>query len=148
MGLIKELFSDFASIAGDTGRQIWTESREKNTITGDVKERLEAFIKQAENGDVQAMLSLGCWYQEGTTLRYDPRQACYWWTKAAQAGSVDAMYNLGLLYNGDLAKSFPPDDKQAVYWLSEAAARGRADARQVLEEDFKWSLIFKKWVRK
>lgn len=148
MGFLSGLAGDFVNSIADVGRQIRTENREANTITGEAKERLDAFIQRAESGDVQAMLTLGCAYQEGTTLRYDPQQACYWWTRAAQAGSVDAMYNLGLLYNGDLSKSFPIDDKQAIYWLSEAAARGRADARQVIEEDFKWSILFNKWVRK
>lgn len=148
MGFFGDIIKEGAFIIGETGRAIRTASQEEKTITGDVRARLEAFIQKAERGDVIAMSSLGHWYIEGKVLRFDPEQACYWWTKAAKAGDVNSMYNLGLLYNGDLAHIFPPDDEKAVFWLKEAIARGNLDARQVLEEDYKWSPLFQKWKRR
>lgn len=142
------LLGDLGAGIGELGRVIRTEMREQQTITGEAKERLDAFINQAEGGDIIAMMSLANWYYEGTVLRYDPDQACYWWTRAAEAGDVDAMYNLGLLYNGDLAHTFCPDEEKAVFWLNEAIVRGNVQACQVLEEDYKWSPFFKKWKRK
>lgn len=145
MGLLGDILKESAAIVGETGRLIRTEKREEKNITGETKERLDAFIKKAEDGDVVAMLSLANWYIEGTTLRFDPDEACYWWLKAAETGNVDAMYNLGLLYNGDVAHTFRPDYEKAVFWLSEAIAHGSTQARQVLEEDYKWSPLFQKW---
>ena len=148
MGHLGKILNKTASIIGETGRVIRTANREEKTLTEDAKARLDAFIQKAEGGDVVAMLSLGNWYIEGTTLRFDPDQACYWWTKAAEAGNVDAMYNLGLLYNGDLAHTFLSNDEKAVFWLNEAIALGKAEARQVLEEDYKWSPFFQKLKRR
>lgn len=148
MGLLGNILNETAAIIGETGRVIRTANREEKTLTEDAKARLAAFMQKAEGGDVVAMLSLANWYIEGAALRFDPDQACYWWTKAAEAGNVDAMYNLGLLYNGDLAHTFRPNDEKAVFWLNEAIARGKVEARQVLEEDYKWSPFFQKWKRR
>lgn len=148
VGLLGEILEEGATILGETGRRIRTANREEKTITGEAAERLKAFIQKAEEGDVDAIMSLASWYIEGTTLRFDPNQACYWWTKAAELGDPNAMYNLGLLYNGDLAHTFACDDNMAVFWLSEASARGHIEARQVLEEDYKWSPLFQKWKRR
>lgn len=148
MGFFGDIIKEGAAIIGETGRAIRTAGREEKTITGDVRARLEAFIQKADQGDVVAMLSLGNWYIEGKALRFDPEQACYWWTRAANAGDVNAMYNLGILYNGSLAHTFPPDDEKAVFWLKQAIARGHLEARQVLEEDYKWSPLFQKWKRR
>lgn len=148
MGIFGDILQEGGIILGETGRRVRTARREEKMVTGDAAERLEAFIQKAEAGDMTAMLSLAGWYIEGTTLRFDPDQACYWWTKAAEAGSPDAMYNLGLLYNGDLAHTFVGNDEKAVFWLSEASACGMVQARQVLEEDYKWSPFFQKWKRR
>ena len=86
-------------------------------------------------------------YIEGTQLRYDPDEACRWWTVAAQAGHVNSMYNLGLLYHGDVSRHYF-NPVLAGYWLYEASIRGDREAKEVLERHYKYSNFTQKWKRR
>lgn len=146
MGFFGDLLKDAASAVGELGRMERTERKEEASLTDAQRKHVDAIIERAEIGDVDAMVQLAQAYYEGTFLRYDPKEACRWWTKAAEAGDVGSMYNLGILYCGDLSKMFYNDD-QAAYWLNEAARRGDQEAWDTLNERFKYSHFRGKWVR-
>ncbi len=147
VGLITDFLGGMASAIGEAGRMARTEKQEKARMTPELQRIVDNLIKRAEAGDVEAMADLGCAYFRGTELRYDPHEACKWWTMAAEAGHVGSMYNLGILYTGDISKQFY-NDKLASYWLEKASIRGDKDAQEVLNEKYTYSSFFKKWKRR
>lgn len=147
MGIIGGFLKDMASGLGEIGRMERTAREEQANMTDELWRNLNNLIAQAEAGDVGAMVTLAEAYIEGTVLRYDPQEACRWWTAAANAGHRDSMYNLGLLYRGDFSKQFY-NDELAAFWLNEASIRGDAEAREVFNQTFKYSHLRQKWVRK
>ena len=100
----------------------------------------EWVINAAEEGNVDAMVSLGSVYEvygdddqsEGSE-HYN--RAIKWYKKAAQGqqgmyqGHVIAMYHLGEMYQkGKGQPQGKPNDKEAIKWLKKAAAGGEAKA--------------------
>lgn len=147
MGLLGDLLSDAAGMLGETGRKVRTKMREQSNMTPELQQALETLVQQAEAGDVNAMSKLAEAYIEGKQLRYDPDEACRWWTAAAKAGHVDSMYNLGLLYHGAFSKHyFHPE--LAGHWLHEASIRGDKEAGEFLNQYYKYSSLSKKWKRR
>lgn len=147
MGLLGDLLGDAAGAIGEAGRRARTAKREQTNMTPELQQAIENLVQQAEAGNIEAMGKLADAYIEGTQLRYDPDEACRWWTAAAQAGHVNSMYNLGLLYHGDVSKHyFNPE--LAGYWLYEASIRGDTEAKEVLERYYKYSNFSQKWKRR
>lgn len=144
MGLLRDFLGGTAFAIGEVGRMARTEKEEKRNMTPELQRAIDNLIKRAEAGDIEAMTDLADAYYKGTRLRYDPHEACKWWTKAAEAGDVSSMYNLGLLYTGDISKQIY-NDKLAAHWLYEASIRGDKEAQEVLEEKYTYSNLFKKW---
>ncbi|MBP9773291.1 MAG: sel1 repeat family protein [Candidatus Peribacteraceae bacterium] len=73
--------------------------------------QMGACLQVADQGNVQAMLSLGVVYVKGLGVEKNLEKAVEWFAKAALTGNVNGQYNLGLAYakgNGvtkDLAKA-------------------------------------------
>lgn len=147
MGLLGDLLEDAGGVIGEAGRRVRTAKREQANMTPELQQAVERIVQQAEGGDIDAMGRLADAYIEGTQLRYDPDEACRWWTAAAKSGHVTSMYNLGLLYHGDISKHyFSPE--LAGYWLYEASIRGDRDAKEILERYYKYSNFSQKWKRR
>ena len=72
--------------------------------TGD----LEALKKAAEQGDVEAQISLGIMYTKGKGVPVDIAQTVYWFRKAAEQGDAKAQFSLGVMYA--LGEGVPEDD--------------------------------------
>ena len=143
MGLLK----NSAAMLGELSRISRTAKDEEKNMTPELQHKLTDYINRANAGDVDAMTTLADAYWKGTLLRYDPHEACKWWTMAAEAGHVSSMYNLGILYMGDISKQFY-DDKMASYWLCQASVHGDQEAGKILEKNYKYSSLFKKWNRR
>lgn len=147
MGLLGDLMENTAFMLGEVKRMERTRKNEIKNMTPKLQQTIDNLTKRAETGDIEAMTSLAEAYYNGTQLRYDPAEACKWWTMAAEAGDVNSMYNLGLLYTGDISKQVY-NDKLASYWLYEASKHGNRNAERVLYEKYTYSHILKKWKRR
>ena len=76
----------------------------------------------ANQGDVDAQLSLGAMYENGRGMPQDEKEAVRWYRLAAAQGNAPSQFNLGLMYaNG---RGVLQDDKEAVKWLRLAAVQG------------------------
>ena len=86
------------------------------------------YRRAAEMGDLEAMRSLGFYYEYGKGgLTKDEVKAVEWYRKAAEKGNTTAMNDLGLCYEygqGGLTK----DEAKAVTWYEKAAEAGNAKA--------------------
>lgn len=147
MGLLKDLLTDAAGAIGEAGRIVRTTKRERANMTPELEQAVNRLIQKAESGNVDAMATLADAYFEGKELRYDPNEACFWWTKAAEAGHVLSMYNLGLLYHGDISKHFF-NPELAGAWFYEASIRGDEEAGEILSRYYKYSSFSQKWRRR
>lgn len=115
------------------------------------KKNLRQYTKKAEQGDVEAQLTLGAVYSEGGPgVTEDYKEALKWYTKAAEQGHAGAQACLAaLLCNKG------KDYKEAIKWCTKAAEQGHAGAQHNLAlmyyrgqgiiedyiEAYKWILI-------
>jgi TPR repeat protein len=67
-------------------------------VPKDYRQAAAWYRKSAEQGNVNAQLSLGNLYFEGKHVPQDYEQALVWFRKAADNGNAPAQYNLGLMY--------------------------------------------------
>ena len=58
----------------------------------------EEYKRLAEAGNAAAQYNLGLYYDNGTGVAVDKREAVKWYTLAAEAGNVDAQHNLAECY--------------------------------------------------
>lgn len=56
------------------------------------------FLEGALNGNLEAQVSLGMTYEDGSEVPKDYAMAIYWYTKSAQQGNTDACFLLGNMY--------------------------------------------------
>jgi len=78
------------------------------------------FRKAAEQGDADAMLQLGFYYRDGTSIHKDPSQAMTWFCKAAELGNKDAPSDIGNFYRDGMGVA--KDAAAAVQWYRKGAA--------------------------
>ena len=104
---------------------------EKNE--GKAKELYERFftelLKQALDGDADAMFRMGDIYQYGFPQLGIPvyyQQAAEWYEKAANKGNIYAQTSLGILYS--LGLGVPKNYTKAAGWYKKAAEQGDASA--------------------
>ena len=93
-------------------------------------ESVKRLRQAADQGDVNALYSLGVTYAKGAGVAQDIVQAVQWWRKAAEAGNPSAQSILGVAYG--TGTGVAQDDAQAVQWWSKAAEQGVADAQYSL----------------
>lgn len=92
----------------------------------------ERIRRNAENGELQAMYSLGCGYLNGWDVKKDEAEAVKWLRLAAEHGHAFAMYDLGKCYRK--GTGVEQNDAEAVRWYARAAADGVNLALSCLEE--------------
>ena len=78
------------------------------------------WTKAAEQGNIQAQLWLGVYYEQGRDgVKQDYVEAIKWLSVAAKQGQPDAQFTLGQMYeNGE---GVPQDYRLAAYWYRKAA---------------------------
>lgn len=145
MGLFNDAAYTAGKMAGLAKRKRDSVKR-VNQQDAQTRAYVEKLHNEAQNGDIVAMFTLGCWYEEGSYVVLDIKKAQYWWTEAAKRGHATAQYNLGVLYLGDISPYYR-DDNLAGYWFNAAANNGDRAAAEILRE-FKYSNFFKEWVRR
>lgn len=139
------LLNHIAKFAGESMRMRKTEKQEQN-LSPEIQQKVDIVIQDAKNGNIEAMEVLGGMYFKGENVRYDPDEACYWWTEAANNGNVNCQYNLGLLYHGELSTMFY-DPNLAGYWFNVAANNGDQEAYEMLTKHYRYSNFSQKWKR-
>ena len=92
----------------------------------------ERIRRNAENGEPQAMYSLGCDYLNGWDVKKDEAEAVKWLRLAAEHGHAFAMYDLGKCYRK--GTGVEQNNAEAVKWYARAAADGVNLALSCLEE--------------
>jgi TPR repeat protein len=93
--------------------------------------RYEIALKEwkplAEQGDIQAQVSLGILYEFGEGNAQSYLDAVYWYLLAADQGNAIAQYKLGAMY--DNGHGVSQDYAEAVHWYRLAADQGDASAQ-------------------
>ncbi len=85
---------------------------------------------KAEDGDVQAQLSLAKAYHLGEGVAKDEGEAVRWLEKAANQGDAAAQINLGNAY--EFGTGVPKNYAAAVRWFTKAADQGAAEGQRGL----------------
>ena len=85
---------------------------------------LEKLIREAGEGDVEAMMKLADMYLNGEDVEQDTRESISWYTKAAEAGNTEAMKNLGSYY---LFAEDEKDPEKGLEWYTKAAETPKKD---------------------
>lgn len=78
-----------------------THSKVRFATTYDDKSNFEYYLKEAENGDAEAMLKVAICYYNGKGVVKDFNQGFEWAKKSAYKGNSDAMILLGATYSED-----------------------------------------------
>ena len=88
------------------------------------------FRPLAEQGNLQAQVSLGRMYQGGYGVPQDYQEALKWFRKAAEQADAQAQSMLGGMYANGLGS--PQDYPEAVKWYRKAAQQGNTNAQNNL----------------
>lgn len=99
---------------------------EERSPDTDLSQFVEWMNARAQEGDADAMVSLGAMYAFGRGVPQDDNEAVKWFLKAADLGHAKAMYNLGVMYAK--GKGVGQDEREAVKWYHKAADMGVAPA--------------------
>jgi TPR repeat protein len=97
------------------------------------KEKLavKGYRQAAEQGDPDAMTSLGSAYSDGEGVPKDDVEAMKWYhLAAAEQGQTVAMTALAIAYSQ--GRGLPQDDVVAAHWYRKAAEQGHAGAMKLL----------------
>jgi TPR repeat protein len=93
---------------------------------------LPALISRGDEGDAQALFTLGNLYSFGEGVQPDAAQAAHFYERAAMAGWSDAMFNLAGCYR--VGEGVPKDAVRALFWYERAAQKDPAFAYCALGE--------------
>jgi TPR repeat protein len=95
---------------------------------------LEAVLRQAAAGTVEAMFLAGTAYDEGLGVAEDPAVAAAWFAKAAAQSHTLAEHNLGNAYAA--GRGVAADPALAAQWWLKAAVKGDAITQLRLGEAY------------
>lgn len=94
-----------------------------------VIESQRELISKAEEGDVEAQMSLGGRYHSGLLVPQDYVAAAKWYRRAAERGDATAQYSFGLMcFRGE---GVPENSVLGHMWLDLATAQDFRGAREV-----------------
>lgn len=94
---------------------------------GDYGVAMELWRPLAEQGHVDAQLSLGVMYGFGEGVPKDDVQSAYWYDLAAKQGSAIAQLYLGVMY--DTGRGVQQDDVKAYAWVRLSGIQGNVHAK-------------------
>jgi hypothetical protein len=106
--------------------------RNGDGVPQDYAQAVTWYRQAAEQGDIDAQLSLGNAYHFGQGVSQDYAQAVSWYRQAADQGDADAQHNLGYAYaTGDGVRK---DYVEAHKWRNLAAFRADAENQKLFAE--------------
>jgi TonB family protein len=88
---------------------------------------VEAYRKNAEQGNSDAQYRLALAYAQGQGVTRDYAKALEWFRKAAEQDHVNAQFTLGQMYSS--GEGIPQDHAEAAKWFSKAAEQGNPGAQ-------------------
>lgn len=98
------------------------EKKKKKPSVVLTKDQVIEFEVKALAGDVLAQYQLGCWYDDITNLKHDPKQAFQWFILAADKGHVASQTFTGWKY--EQGEGTARDYEKAREWYRRAATSG------------------------
>lgn len=110
------------ALNGDDTSQMWIALQHASQVTTVAEDKVKArlwYERAAELGNVQAMMKLAAWSEQGVGAPRNLRRAVDWYEMAAATGSVDAMMKLALL--SEKGVGIEKSESQAVAWYERAA---------------------------
>ena len=93
--------------------------------------RFEKYISKAENGDVDAQVTLGMMYDNGWYVAEDKAEAFQWFLRAAEQGDAMSQMHVGWAYA--TGKLVPKDLVKAYMWFLFADTQGYERAKEALD---------------
>lgn len=132
------------SLRRDAGQGLRTDKRaamtpETEEILRRARARRDAdrslFRKAAEQGDINAQVSLGQMYLVGRGGPRNDVKAAHWYGKAAEQGHAEAQVIIGLLY--EEGQGVPQDYLEAARWYQKASEQKHARALRQLGQMYK-----------
>jgi TPR repeat protein len=91
---------------------------------------LAALVSRADQGDVEAQLSLGLRYRNAVGDNADFTEAARWFRRAADQDCALAQYNLGVMFA--CGQGVAQDEAASADWLRKAAEGGDAGGQHEL----------------
>lgn len=88
---------------------------------------LEAFLRAAEQGSMEAQFLCGQMYQRGLSVDANDRQALNWYRRAAKQGLVHAQMACAAMF--EEGRGTEMDLKRALSWYEQAAKQGSVEAQ-------------------
>jgi TPR repeat protein len=99
-------------------------------VTKDLPKAVGYYIKSADKGNTNAMLSMGGAYFNALGVEKNDAKAWEWIQKSADLGNTTAMELIGAFYlKGIIVKQ---DNKKAFEWYKKSADKGSTDAMVVI----------------
>jgi len=92
--------------------------------------RFEKYISKAENGDVDAEVTLGMMYDNGWYVAENKAEAFRWFLRAAEQGDVKSQMSVGWEYGSGAL--FPKDFVKAYMWFLVANSQDDKRATKAL----------------
>lgn len=90
---------------------------------------LEEWMKEAEDGDEEAMFKIGCAYSDGLYgAEQDEVKSLEWFKKAGDAGHDTAAFNVGIAYQNGNCGAEKVDLEEAFKWYMKSAELGNESA--------------------
>lgn len=102
------------------------------------------YQKAAEQGNSNAMYSLGYNYHLGLGCESNMHSAINWWNLAAEKDFLPAIKKLAQTYHGDFGGRYAIGNL-AGHWLYEAAKRGEDDCKEVLNYFYQYDEKNNRW---
>lgn len=93
----------------------------------EIHKYIEAVKVAAEQGELEALVTLGDLYADSNGLPQDYEQAAILYRKAAEQGDAKAEYKLGMMY--EEGKGVPQNFDQSVAWYRRAIEKNLAAAK-------------------
>ena len=97
---------------------------------GEARVSLEELFEKAEQGEVEAQVTLGLRYKHGMQVAQDFGEALKWFLRASRQGNAFAQARLGAMYRDGLGVA--RNHAEAVKWFRQSAGQGDSTAQLAL----------------
>ena len=112
----KALLTLALSVMLSSGSGVFAAHPDNGLTATQYKAALAVLIPLAEQGDVDAQLTLGIMYAKGLGVLENDRTAVKWYTLAAEQGHAKSQYNLGIMYFE--GAGVLTDNRRAYMWVN------------------------------
>jgi len=97
---------------------------------GDYTTAVKEWKQSAEQGQIEAQVTLGIMYEDGDIVTRDHAESAKWYKLAALQGDSNAQFFIGSMYVSGYSDA--QDFKEAVKWFRLSAEQGQVEAQFAL----------------